>query len=116
MKLEGKVAIVTGGGGGIGRVIALRFTREGAAVVLAGPTEEKIKAVEAEIVDKGGRVIAVLTDVADEANVERLVAAALSEFSKIDILVNNAGIAGPTALVPNVSLQDWDRTFAPDPR
>lgn len=112
MKLEEKVAIVTGGGGGIGRAIALRFTREGAAVLVAGPTEEKIKSVEKEISDNGGRALAVLTDVADEADVERLVAAAISGFSKIDILVNNAGIAGPTALVPNVSRQDWDRTFA----
>lgn len=112
MKLEGKVAIVTGGGGGIGRVIALRFTREGAAVVLAGPTEEKIKGVETEILENGGRVIAVLTDVADEANVERMVASALSGFGRIDILVNNAGVAGPTALVQNVSRDDWDRTFA----
>jgi NAD(P)-dependent dehydrogenase (short-subunit alcohol dehydrogenase family) len=112
MKLEGKVAIITGGGGGIGRVIALRFTREGAAVVLAGPTEEKIRAVETEILETGGRVIVVLTDVADETDVQRMVAATLSEFNQIDILVNNAGIAGPTALVPNVSLEDWNRTFA----
>ena len=112
MKLTDKVAIVTGGGGGIGRTIALRFTREGAAVVLAGPTEEKIKSVEKEILNSGGRALAVLTDVADESHVERLVAATLREYSKIDILVNNAGIAGPTALVPNVNLEDWDRTLA----
>ena len=112
MKLEGKVAIVTGGGGGIGRVIALRFTREGAAVVVAGPTEEKIKSVEREILESGGRSLAVRTDVADEADVERLIAAALGAFGKIDILVNNAGVAGPTALVHNVAREDWDRTFA----
>ena len=112
MKLEGKVAIVTGGGGGIGRAIALRFTREGASIVVAGPTEEKIRAVENEILDSGGRAVAVLTDVADEADVERMVAAALSAFGQINILVNNAGIAGPTALVPNVSREEWDRTFA----
>jgi len=112
MKLEGKVAIVTGGGGGIGRAIALRFTREGAAVVVAGPTEEKIRSVEKEILDNGGRALAVLTDVADEADVERMVAATLSGFSQVDILVNNAGIAGPTALVPHVSREEWDRTFA----
>jgi NAD(P)-dependent dehydrogenase (short-subunit alcohol dehydrogenase family) len=112
MKLEGKVAIVTGGGGGIGRAIALRFTREGAAVVLAGPTEEKIRSVEKEILDSGGRAIAVHSDVAVEADVERMVGAALSGFGQIDILVNNAGIAGPTALVPNVSREDWDHTLA----
>jgi len=112
MKLEGKVAIVTGGGGGIGRVIALRFTREGASVVLAGPTEEKIKNVQKEITKLGGRAISVHADVAEEADVERIVAATLKAFSRVDILVNNAGVAGPTALVHNISREDWDRTFA----
>lgn len=112
MKLKSKVAIITGGGGGIGRAIALRFAEEGAGVLLAGPTEEKIKAVESEISDKGGRALAVLTDVADEPSVERMVSAALSEFGQIDILVNNAGVAGPTALVPNISREEWDQTFA----
>lgn len=112
MKLEGKVAIVTGGGGGIGRAIALRFAREGAGVVVAGPTEEKIRAVEKEILEVGRHAFAVRADVAQEADVEQMVAATLKNFSRIDILVNNAGIAGPTALVPNVSREDWDRTFA----
>jgi NAD(P)-dependent dehydrogenase (short-subunit alcohol dehydrogenase family) len=112
MKLEGKVAIVTGGGGGIGRVIALRYVREGASVVLAGPTEQKIKSVEKEIASKGGRAVSVHADVAEEADVQRIVAAALTAFSKIDILVNNAGVAGPTALVQNIKREDWDRTFA----
>jgi len=112
MKLEGKVAIVTGGGGGIGRVIALRYVREGASVVLAGPTEAKIKSVEKEIATQGGRAVAVHADVAEESDVERIVAATLSAFSRVDILVNNAGVAGPTALVQNISREDWDRTFA----
>jgi len=112
MKLEGKVAIVTGGGGGIGRAIALRFAKEGATVVIGGPTEEKLSAVEKELRDLTSRALAVLTDVSDEASVEQMVAGALKEFGRIDILVNNAGIAGPTALVPNVSREEWDRTFA----
>ena len=112
MKLEGKVAIVTGGGGGIGRVIALRYVREGASVVLAGPTEAKIKSVEKEIATQGGRAVAVHADVAEESDVARIVAATLSAFSRVDILVNNAGVAGPTALVQNISREDWDRTFA----
>lgn len=112
MKLEGKVAIVTGGGGGIGRVIALRFAREGAAVIVAGPTDEKLKSVEKEILDSGGRGLAVRADVADEPDVERMVAAAIGEYGRIDILINNAGVAGPTALVQNISLNDWERTFA----
>ena len=112
MKLKGKVAIVTGGGGGIGRRIALRFAKEGAAILIAGPTVEKIEAVEKELREEGSRAIAVLTDVADEASVERMISATLREFGQIDILVNNAGVAGPTALVQNISREEWDRTFA----
>ena len=112
MKLDGKVAIITGGGGGIGRTIALRFSREGAAVVLAGPTEEKIKSVEKEILSSGGRAISVHSDVAEEAGVQRIVTATIGAFGRVDVLVNNAGVAGPTALVQNISLEDWERTFA----
>jgi NAD(P)-dependent dehydrogenase (short-subunit alcohol dehydrogenase family) len=112
MKLQGKIAIITGGGAGIGRTMALRFIQEGAGVVLAGPTEEKIKAVEKEIRDADGRALATLTDVADEGSVEKMVSATLNEFGRIDILINNAGIAGPTALVPNVSLEQWNHTLA----
>jgi 3-hydroxybutyrate dehydrogenase len=112
MKLEGKVAIVTGGGGGIGRAIALRFAREGAAVLIAGPTEEKLSAVEKELREAGTRVLAVRTDVSDEASVEQMIARALKEFEHIDILVNNAGVAGPTALIPVVRLEDWEKTIA----
>jgi NAD(P)-dependent dehydrogenase (short-subunit alcohol dehydrogenase family) len=90
----------------------LRFASEGAAVLVAGTTADKIEAVAQEIIVRGGRSRAVVTDVADEAEVARMVAAALSEFGGIDILVNNAGIAGPTALVPEVSREDWDRTLA----
>jgi len=112
MKLEDKVAIVTGGGGGIGRTIALRFVREGAAVVVAGPTQEKITAVEKEIRAAGGRALAVLASVASEPDVERMVSATIAEFGRIDILVNNAGIAGPTSLIPDITREQWDETFA----
>ena len=112
MKLENRVAIVTGGGGGIGRAIAIRFAGEGASVVLAGPTPEKIATVEREIRDAGGTALAVRTDVADEPGVEQMVSATLDKFGQIDILVNNAGIAGPTALIPNITREQWDHTFA----
>src|ERR1044071_5192760 len=98
MKLDGKVSIVTGGGRGIRRVISLRLASEGASVVVSGTTKENLDAVAREIRDKGGRAIAAVADVADEAAVERLVAATLDEFGRIDILINNAGTAGPTAL------------------
>jgi NAD(P)-dependent dehydrogenase (short-subunit alcohol dehydrogenase family) len=112
MKLEGKVAIVTGGGRGIGRAIALRFAGEGAAVVTAGPTRESEESVAEQIRKLGGQALSQVTDVADDASVEQMVAAALDEFGCIDILVNNAGIAGPTAPILRVSREDWDRTLA----
>lgn len=112
MKLDGKVSIVTGGGRGIGRVIALRFAAEGAAVAVSGTRKEALDEVAQQIADRGGRALAVVSDVADEADVKRLVAATLDEFGRVDILVNNAGIAGPTALATDVTREDWDRTLA----
>jgi NAD(P)-dependent dehydrogenase (short-subunit alcohol dehydrogenase family) len=111
MKLAGKVAIVTGGGKGIGRAIALLFAREGAKLLLNGTTKEAIEAVAGEINHDGGRAIAYQADIADEENVKRMIEITLSEYGKIDILVNNSGIAGPTAPVVKVSLEDWQRTF-----
>src|ERR1044072_4654016 len=112
MKLDGKVSIGTGGGKGIGRAIALRFAAEGADVVVSGTTKDALDRVAQEISDRGRRALAVVADVADEADVERLVARTLDEFGNIDILVNNAGIAGPTALATDVTREDWDRTLA----
>jgi len=112
MKLEGKVAIITGGGRGIGRVIARRFADEGAAVTVSGTNKEALDAVAQEIRATGARALALVADVADEAAVENLVAATLAEFGRLDILINNAGIAGPTAPVTEVSREDWDRTLA----
>lgn len=112
MKLENKVSVVTGGGHGIGRTIALRFVKQGAAIVIAGPTRETIESAAREVRDLGGRALAVLTDVSNESEVERLMTACLTEFGRLDILVNNAGIAGPTALAVKVDRADWDRTIA----
>jgi NAD(P)-dependent dehydrogenase (short-subunit alcohol dehydrogenase family) len=112
MKLDGKVSIVTGGGRGIGRAIALRFAAEGADVVVSGTTKDMLDRVAQEIGERGRRALAVVADVADEADVERLAARTLDEFGSIDILVNNAGIAGPTALAIDVTREDWDRTLA----
>jgi len=112
MKLKGKVAIVTGGGRGIGREIALLLSREGASVLVAGSTPEPLEKVAAEINGTGARAAAVATDVADEASVERMVSEALREFNQIDILVNNAGIIGPTAPVTGVNREEWDRVLA----
>jgi NAD(P)-dependent dehydrogenase (short-subunit alcohol dehydrogenase family) len=112
MKLSGQVAIVTGGGRGIGRAIALRFAAEGAALVIAATGREALEATAAEIRTAGGRALVCLTDVADEAAVRGMVAATLREYSRLDILVNNSGIAGPTAAAIDLDRAEWDRTLA----
>ena len=112
MRLRGKVAIVTGGGRGLGRAIALRFASEGAAVTLAGTSREHLEATAAEIIAAGGRSLAVIADVASESAVVKLVQATLRKFDHLDILVNNAGIAGPTAAVAEARCEDWERTLA----
>jgi NAD(P)-dependent dehydrogenase (short-subunit alcohol dehydrogenase family) len=89
--LEGRVAIVTGGGGGIGRGIAERFAAEGARVVVAEIDPERASATEAAIVQAGGTVEPVVADVREPDDVERVVARALSAYGGVDVLVNNVG-------------------------
>lgn len=112
MRLNNKVAIVTGGGVGIGKAISLAFASEGAAVVAAARTLPRLEAVANEIRSKGGRATVIQTDVSDENQVRKMVAQTLDEYGQIDILVNNSGIAGPTAKVVDVTLDDWNKTLA----
>ena len=112
MLLAGKVAVITGGGRGIGRAIALKFTGEGAAVVVAARTESEIEAVAKEIRDAGGRTLAVPADVAEEKHCERLIRAAESQFGHVGILVNNAGEYGPVKPVEEITPPEWDRVIA----
>jgi NAD(P)-dependent dehydrogenase (short-subunit alcohol dehydrogenase family) len=91
--LEGQVAVVTGGGRGIGRAIAHAFARHGADLALAARTEEEIARTAKEVEQLGRRAVPIVTDVSDEAAVAGLVDAALRELGTIDILVNNAGAA-----------------------
>ncbi len=90
--LTGKVAIVTGGNGGIGLGIAKGLARAGASVVVAARNREKTSASLRELEQLGGRATGISTDVADEASVAAMSKAAIDEFGRIDILVNNAGI------------------------
>lgn len=112
MRLAGRVAIITGGGRGIGRAIALRFAEEGAAVTVVGTGREHLEWTAREIAAAGARSLVVVADVASEPDVERMVEATVREFGRLDVLVNNAGIAGPTAAVAEARLEDWERTLA----
>jgi len=107
--LEGKVAVVTGAGGGFGRVISLRLAEEGARVVLGdiAPTEASVREIE----DKGGEALSVLMDVTDGESVAEAVEAARDRFGTVHILVNNAGITRDALLV-RMGEEDWDRVMA----
>ncbi len=113
MKLEGKVAVVTGAGRGIGRSIALRLAREGAAVVVADIVAGSAARVALEIEAAGGRALALEADITDPAHVERMIAKTLRVYSRLDILVNNAGI-GLTKLFLNTTLEEWERVVRVD--
>jgi len=112
MELKGKVAIVTGGGQGIGKAIALAYAREGADVALAARNREKIEAVARQVSEMGRPAFGVPADVSKRGDVESMVAQTMERFGKIDILVNNVGIAGPTAAVIDMKEEEWDEVMA----
>src|ERR1700674_1163352 len=109
MLLAEQVAVITGGGRGIGRAMALKFAREGAVVVVAARTKSKMEAGAQEFREAGGRAPAVPADVADEKHCERLIHEATSQFGRVDILVNNAGEYGPVKPVEEITPAEWDR-------
>ncbi len=109
MKLEGKSAIVTGGGSGIGRAIAESFAREGARVVTVGRNAEKLEAARQEARDAAGRILPRALDVSDRAAVRDLVEWAEGELGKIDILINNAGTNVPRRSLSELSADDFEK-------
>jgi len=111
MRLKDKVAIITGAGTGIGEAIAHKFSREGAAVLLAGLPSDPVKEVAETIVANGGKAETFLGDLADEAQARACVAAALRRFGQIHILVNNAGIFIANAETDAYRIEDFERTI-----
>ncbi len=107
MQFEGRVALVTGGGRGIGAATARRFGREGAAVVVSDLDREPAEAVASEIGAERGRALALGCDVTDRPAVEAMVARAVGEFGQLDILVTCAGVIRDN-LVHKMTDQDWD--------
>jgi NAD(P)-dependent dehydrogenase (short-subunit alcohol dehydrogenase family) len=110
-RVEGKVALVTGGSRGIGRATCLLLASEGAAVVVNYLAQERAATnLVQNICDNGGRAIAIRADVAEKQQVQEMVARAIDKFGRIDILVNNAGIFG-RATTTTMNDEDFDRMF-----
>jgi len=111
MRLQNKVALVTGGGSGIGAAICQRFSEEGAAVVVTDINAEAAKEVAAALANNGGKALALAQDVSDEARWQSVITEALEAFNGLDTLVNNAGIVIPGS-VEDASLDDWQKTLS----
>jgi NAD(P)-dependent dehydrogenase (short-subunit alcohol dehydrogenase family) len=109
--MTGKVAIVTGGSAGIGRAAALAFAARGASVVIAD-VDPRGEAVAAEVKEQGGEALFVETDVSREADVARMVQAAVDTYGRLDFAFNNAGIEGTPAPVADLTVDNWNRTIA----
>lgn len=108
MQLKDKVAIITGGGRGIGKAIAIAYAAEGARTVIAARSTEQLDEVAAEITDQDGEVLAVPTDLRIRSDVENLVQQTVNKFGRIDILVNNAGI-NPRGRFLDSTDEEWEQ-------
>src|SRR5262249_10882160 len=109
--LDGRAAVITAGGAGIGAATARRFAQEGAAVVVADLSGRRADEVVATIESSGGRAVAIKIDVADPEGVQRAIRLALDRFGRLDIMINNAGMAELTPL-HETSLESWNRVIA----
>ena len=110
-RLKDKVAIVTGGGTGIGRAIATVFASEAAKVSICGRTPRTLEGTAEQMLAEGGEVLAVNCDVSDAQSVEAMVAQTLERFGRIDILVNNAGVRASILDILELGEEEWQQTF-----
>ena len=111
-RLEGRRALVTGAGSGIGRAVACRLAEEGAAVAVSGRRDGPLAETVGAIESAGGRAVAVVGDIAVEADAGRIAAAAAEEFGGLDVLVNNAGSIRRNVLVHELTLERWREQVA----
>ncbi len=111
-KLEGKVALITGGDSGIGRAVAIAFAKEGADVAIAYLNEHDDAKETKQLVEaQGRRAVAIAGDIGDENFCQQLVQQAVDEFGKLDILINNAGEQHPQETIEDISAEQLERTF-----
>ena len=111
-KLDGKVAVVTGAASGLGRASALRFAREGGAIVAADLNSQGGELIVSEIAAAGGRAVYQRTDVTNENDVHSLIERAMREYGRLDITYNNAGVIGAMGSVETTTEAEWDKTLA----
>ncbi len=110
MKLQGKVAVITGAGAGMGKATAILFAQEGAMICCNSQSRSGEETVKS-IIQNGGNAIFVQGDISKPETAEKIIGETIAAFGKIDILFNNAGIVIP-GRVDNMSLEDWEHTFA----
>jgi NAD(P)-dependent dehydrogenase (short-subunit alcohol dehydrogenase family) len=110
MRLEGKVALITGGTSGIGSATAERFAKEGATVVITGRNAERGEQVARGIAENGGQALFIRSDVRKADDCRHAVDQTLEQFGKIDVLFNNAGVFHPKS-VPDCTEEEWDETI-----
>jgi NAD(P)-dependent dehydrogenase (short-subunit alcohol dehydrogenase family) len=111
LELEGKVALVTGAGSGIGKATAIRFARAGAIVGALGHTEDEIRQIVQEIESGGGKAVPLIADVAASGAMERAVGELVRQSGRLDIVFANAGINGVWAPIDELQPDEWDRTI-----
>ena len=114
-RLNGKVAIVTGASRGVGRAICIAFAKEGATIVLAARSPQKLAETAEEVREAGAKAEIVITDLTREEAIKNLMKVANEKFSRLDILVNNAGVT-VSAELEHTTTADWDRLFAVNAR
>jgi NADP-dependent 3-hydroxy acid dehydrogenase YdfG len=106
--IEGKVVVITGASSGLGEATARHLSAEGAIVALGARRLDRLQALADELTERGGKALVVATDVADRAQVQRLVDAAVQTYGRIDVLINNAGLM-PQSPLERLKVDEWDR-------
>jgi len=109
--VEGKVALITGSGSGMGRATSYVFAEAGAKVVVSDINEKQIEEVSSEINSSSGTCLKQILDVTNQKNINEVIANIIKEFGQLDILINNAGISIPTTIDDENYEENWDRTF-----